>query len=80
MTAKPVDRVDELLDHPQFPRFKEWVIRRTGLSYYEDKDRDLALAVQRWWQHRPGISATELLDPAEDPTRAPPDALVEELT
>jgi chemotaxis protein methyltransferase CheR len=36
-----------LLDDPRFPELKAWLIQRTGLSYYQDKEADLAAILLR---------------------------------
>lgn len=68
-----------LLRDPEFQKLKEWIIATTGLSYYADKDRDLATAVSRCQQleGRPAREVLDILTRRPDPAL---DRLVEELT
>jgi chemotaxis protein methyltransferase CheR len=73
---------DELLGDPLFSRLKEYVIESTGLSYYSDKDADLARRIRRRlsdFGFQNCASYLELLrDPAQGPSEM--DALIEEIT
>lgn len=70
----------ELLSDPQFPHLKDWVIQRTGLSYYASRDQDFALAVERVFaQNGPLPPAGTLLSRLQS-NAYDLDALVEELT
>lgn len=71
--------VHSLLGDPDFQKLKEWIISTTGLSYYGDKDRDLAIAVGRCQQldGRPAREVLDILTRRPDPAL---DRLVEELT
>lgn len=71
--------VSGLLSDPEFQKLKEWIISTTGLSYYADKDRDLATAVGRCQElgGRPAREVLEVLNRRGGPAL---DRLVEELT
>lgn len=71
--------VHSLLSDPEFQKLKEWIIATTGLSYYDDKDRDLATAVGRC-QQLEGLPAREVLDVLTSRPDPALDRLVEELT
>ncbi|WP_051946144.1 CheR family methyltransferase [Verrucomicrobium sp. BvORR106] len=72
-------RVHALLRDPDFQKLKEWIIATTGLSYYADKDRDLATAVGRC-QQLEGRQAGEILEMLTRGLDPALDRLVEELT
>lgn len=81
-SALPSSSQDALLGDPGYLRLKEHVIRSTGLSYYQDKDADLAGRIGR------RLTALDLKDctayhgALRDPLRgaAELDALVGEIT
>jgi chemotaxis protein methyltransferase CheR len=72
-------RWQALLQDPRFSRFKAWIIEHTGLAYYEDKDRDLAFALERCFAEAVELSAREVFELVESEPQAL-EALVEQLT
>ena len=82
MTPTPQHPPDELLGDPLFSRLKEYVIESTGLSYYSDKDADLARRVRRRLSDFGLQNCAPYLEILRDPGRGPSemDALIEEIT
>ena len=73
---------DELLGDPLYPRLKEHLIECTGLSYYADKDSDLARRIRRRLEALGFRDCVSYLDLLRDPVRGASemDALIEEVT
>jgi chemotaxis protein methyltransferase CheR len=73
---------DALVGDPLYPRLKEHVVESTGLSYYTDKDPDLARRVSRRLSSLGVNDCAAYLNVLRDPFRGPPelDALVAEIT
>lgn len=79
MNPMPQTTPEILLLDPHFARLKQLLIETTGLSYYADKDADLARRVHRRLREHSCSSYLELLrDPVHG--RAELNALVEEIT
>ncbi|MEN3939829.1 CheR family methyltransferase [Prosthecobacter sp. SYSU 5D2] len=75
-----VDKPHELLSDPQFFLLKDWIIGRTGLSYYKERDVDLLLALERvFGPEGPLPGGGALLKRLKTDAEAQ-DALVEQLT
>ncbi len=53
----PPDAHADLLNDGHFAALKSWLIERTGLSYYADKDGDLATALCRSYEGKPPAAA-----------------------
>ena len=62
-----------------FGALKSWIIRHTGLSYYSDKDRDFAAAIERSYESSPPTALTILKRVAAD-RDGELDRIIEELT
>lgn len=74
------EKLPDYVQDPQFPLLKSWIIRRTGLSYYSDKDLDFFLALERTFAVNSTLpSAKNLLDRLQIHPHDL-DALVEQLT
>lgn len=71
---------EQILAEPSFGTLKRYVIQTTGLSYYEDKDRDLARAVARALGGAAFPSVTKYLGELSASDGSALDRLVEELT
>ena len=71
-----------LLADPLYPRLKERLIESTGLTYYSDKDVDLAQRVRRRLSSIGAADCSSYLDLLGDPVRGPSelDSLIEEVT
>ena len=74
--------LDAVIGDPQYPQLKELVVESTGLSYYSDKDAELARRVE----HRMAVTGIHncgsYLDILRDPARGASerDALIAEVT
>lgn len=68
-----------LLADGHFAALKTWLIRKTGLSYYVDKDADFATALMRTYEGHPP-SALKILQQAGDAQSDALDRIVEQLT
>lgn len=71
---------EQILAVSSFGTLKRYIIQTTGLSYYEDKDRDLARAVARALGGKMFSSVRSYLAELAAPDSAALDLLVEELT
>ena len=73
---------DRLVADPLFPRLKAFVLESTGLTYYTDKDVDLARRVTRRLSMVGAPDCASYLDILRDPLRGPSelDLLIEEVT
>lgn len=71
---------EQILAAPSFGTLKRYVIETTGLSYYEDKDRDLARAVARALGGTMFRSVSKYLAELSASEGGALDRLVEELT
>jgi chemotaxis protein methyltransferase CheR len=73
---------DALITDPLYPRLKEHLVESTGLTYYADKDVDLARRVGRRLSTIGARDCAAYLDVLRDPLRGPSElaALVEEVT
>src|ERR1700722_17262550 len=71
-----------LTDDPLFPHLKHHVIHSTGLSYYADKDEQLAHRLSRRLANLAVADCASYLDILQDPLRGPSelDALIVEIT
>jgi chemotaxis protein methyltransferase CheR len=71
-----------LTGDPLFPRLKEHVVDATGLSYYADRDADLAHRISRRLATLGVADCASYLDILQNPFRGPSelDALVTEIT
>src|SRR5690349_15146938 len=65
---------------PHFPTLKQHIIETTGLSYYRDKDPDLAAAIVRSLDGAPWVSAAKYLEALSSRGPELQDRLSEELT
>ena len=77
---KPADSDNPLLEDPHFVELKDWLIQKTGLSYYEDKDRALASAISRSYGGRMPFAARAVLRRLKESGHDDLDRIVEELT
>lgn len=82
MSLVPEFRRDNLLDDPRYLRLKEYLIERTGLAYYIDKDADLARRISRRLSDLELQDCASYLDLLSDPIRGSfeMDALIAEIT
>jgi chemotaxis protein methyltransferase CheR len=73
---------EELLCDQDFLRLKEYLIRSTGLSYYADKEADLARRIHRRLSSFGAQDCGLYLEALRDPRRGPSelDALIPEIT
>lgn len=73
---------DELLGDPLYTRLKQYLIESTGMTYYADKDVDLARRIRRRLSAFSGHDCSSYLDLLQDPCRGPAemDALIAEVT
>lgn len=71
---------EKVLADPFFGTLKRYIIETTGLSYYEDKDRDLAMAIARALDGAAFRTASAYLAEISAPAGPALDRLVEELT
>jgi chemotaxis protein methyltransferase CheR len=73
---------DALITDPLYPRLKEHLVESTGLTYYTDKDADLARRVGRRLSILGAPDCASYLDILRDPVRGPSelDALIAEVT
>jgi chemotaxis protein methyltransferase CheR len=78
--ALPIPRL--LTDDPLFPRLKQHVVDATGLSYYANKDADLAHRISRRLEGLGVVDCASYLAVLQDPLRGPSelDALIAEIT
>lgn len=81
MTPTSASPQAALLHDPQLWELKAWIIQRTGLSYYSERDADLVQALERVFASADGKleSASALLKRLQSNVRDL-DALVEQLT
>lgn len=75
----PTQTPESLQSDSHFAALKSWIINRTGLSYFEDKDADFATAVGRSYHDRPP-SALTILKRLGAEVEGELDRIVEELT
>lgn len=75
-----LDKPHELLRDPQFRLLKDWIIARTGLSYYTERDVDLLLALDRVFGVEMAMPTAAVLLKRLQTAPADLDALVEQLT
>ncbi|HWL54070.1 MAG TPA: protein-glutamate O-methyltransferase CheR [Chthoniobacteraceae bacterium] len=68
------------VDDPFFRTLKHYIIRTTGLSYYRERDEDLAAAIVRALKGKPFESAKAYIARLSVPNSPHLDDLVEELT
>jgi len=73
---------DALVDDPLYSRLKERLVESTGLTYYTDKDVDLARRIARRLSIIGAPDCAGYLDILRDPLRGPSelDALIAEVT
>jgi len=73
---------DALITDPLYPRLKAHVVESTGLTYYADKDVDLARRVGRRLSTTGARDCATYLDILLDPLHGPSElaALIEEVT
>ena len=73
---------DELTGDPLYPTLKEHLIQATGLTYYADKDDDLARRVRRRLSSLGVSDCASYLGVLRDPLRGRPelDELIAEIT
>ncbi len=73
---------DALVGDPLYPRLKEHVVASTGLSYYADKDADLARRISHRLSSLGMHDCASYLDILRNPVRGPSelDALIAEIT
>lgn len=74
------DSDNPLLADPHFTELKDWLIQKTGLSYYVDKDRALASAISRSYGGRMPFAARAVLKRLKESGHDDLDRIVEELT
>lgn len=76
---KSVESRTGFQDDSHFGALKSWIIQHTGLSYYNDKDRDFAAAIERSYESSPPAALTILKRVAAD-RAGELDRIIEELT
>lgn len=70
----------QLLTDPHLPMLREWVITRTGLSYYQNRDFDFAYALERAYAPLGSVPAAHELHSRLRSRPQEMEALVEQLT